>query len=253
VSEIQSLILRARALGQAVDWWNEKMLGALVVTALAAIAVVVTTHMVLKRAKQLADVQEELLQAKDRQLASDLKDKDVKIADTNKLTAALEVEALTLRKQLLAQGPRGSLLTGENRRKLVDELKPFAKQKIDVRHSASVMMVNSRIVQSTPIGDDTVGLADALVAVLKDAGWDLPSNALPSKLAGQGIIVEIVHKASPDTKVAAKALVAALKKVPLTISELREVTDNLAKRVSEDVIQPEFGENTIVLDVLTHP
>jgi hypothetical protein len=113
-------------------------------------------------------------------------------------------------------------------------------------------MVNSRIVQSTPIGDDALPLANALTAVLKDAGWNIPSKALPSKLAGQGITVEIVPKASQHTKAAAEALVEALKKVPLTVSGPTEVSDELAKRVSEDVIQPEFGENTIVLDVLTH-
>ena len=84
--------------------------------------------------------------------------------------AALEVEALQLRKELVLQGPRANLIAGDNRKKLVDALKPFAKQPVDVRHRASVMMVNSRIVQVTPIGDDTVGLANALVGVLKEAG-----------------------------------------------------------------------------------
>src|SRR5258708_6029880 len=48
----------------------------------------------------------------------------------------------------------------------------IAKQSVDVRRSASVMMVNNRIVQVTPIGDDTTGLAGALIGVLKEVGWN---------------------------------------------------------------------------------
>jgi len=54
------------------------MVWALVFAALAAVAVVVTTRAPLMRAKELGDVQAELIQAK--QLTLDLKDKDSKIA-----------------------------------------------------------------------------------------------------------------------------------------------------------------------------
>ena len=80
VPEIQSLTLRVNALNQSVDWWNTAMVWALVFAALAALAVVVTTRVALMRAKELGDVQAELIQAKDRQLTLDLKDKDSKIA-----------------------------------------------------------------------------------------------------------------------------------------------------------------------------
>jgi hypothetical protein len=65
------------------------MIGALVLTALAAIFVVLTTRIALTKAKKLAEVQEELIRAKDAQLTSDLKEKDAKIADTNERAAAL--------------------------------------------------------------------------------------------------------------------------------------------------------------------
>jgi len=45
----------------------------------------------------------------------------------------LETKALSLQKELLAQGPREKLLTNEEtRQELVDALKPFAGQAIDV-------------------------------------------------------------------------------------------------------------------------
>lgn len=84
VSEIQVLTHRVLTLNQATDWWNGAMIVALIVAALAAIAVVGTTIMALKRARQAGDAQSELIQIKDRQLASDLRDKDVKIAQAGK-------------------------------------------------------------------------------------------------------------------------------------------------------------------------
>jgi hypothetical protein len=67
VSEIQTLALRVQALNQSVDWWNTAMIWALVAAAMAAIFVVATTYVALTRAKQLADTQAELIQAKDLQ------------------------------------------------------------------------------------------------------------------------------------------------------------------------------------------
>jgi hypothetical protein len=253
MSEIQSLTLRASDLSKAVNWWNTATIWALVLTALAAVFVVVTTRVSLTRAKELANVQEELIRAKDMQLTSDLKEKDAKIAVTNERAAVLEVEALKLQKQLLEQGPRGNLLAGENRRKLVAALKPFYGQKIDVRHSASTIMVNGAVVMSTPVGDDALGLASALISVLKDAGWNLPPTPLISGFQGHGVEAEILHNASHETRVAAEALVEALRQVPIAVNGPSPISDDRAKRVGTEVILPAVDENTIILVILTHP
>jgi hypothetical protein len=89
VSEIQTLTNRALALNQATDWWNSAMIVALVLAAISAVAVVWTTTMALKRARQAGDVQAELIQAKDSQLLIDLRGKDVKIADAKRATSEL--------------------------------------------------------------------------------------------------------------------------------------------------------------------
>jgi len=60
VPDIQSLIDRAQALSQKVDWWNNAMLWALAVAAIAAMAVGIATWKVVTKAKQLGDVQDEL-------------------------------------------------------------------------------------------------------------------------------------------------------------------------------------------------
>jgi hypothetical protein len=167
--------------------------------------------------------------------------------------AALELEALALREELMAQDSRKNLLIGEKRHKLLDALKPFPGQKIDIRRSASAFMVNGAIVSSTPIGDDTVGLANALFGILRDAGWKLPPTPLIAGIQGYGLEVEILHNASHETQVAAKALVDGLKQVPLAVNGPAPIDENRAKRTGNEVILPALDENTIILIVLTHP
>jgi hypothetical protein len=164
-----------------------------------------------------------------------------------------EVEALKLRRQLQVQGPRENLLAGENRQKFVDALKPFSGQRIDVRHSASTIMVNGNVVTSTPIGDDTLGLARSLVGALQNAGWDSPPNPLIAGFQGQGLKVEVVQNASPGTLRAARALVEALKNVPLAVDGPLLDSDEQAKWVGNAAISPAFDQNTIILTVLGHP
>jgi len=84
VSEIHDLEERVRALGQLADFWNNKMVLALFLAAVAAIFVVWTTVMALRRTGEKDDAQSELIRVKDRQLAIDLRDKDMKIADAQR-------------------------------------------------------------------------------------------------------------------------------------------------------------------------
>jgi|GEM_PF-3501829 len=93
MSTIEAMTSRAVELRRAIDLWNCWMLGSLIVTALAAFIIVITTRKQLFLAKQLDDVQTQLLQAKEAQLSSNLKDKDVKIAEANERAniAALEL------------------------------------------------------------------------------------------------------------------------------------------------------------------
>jgi hypothetical protein len=178
---------------------------------------------------------------------------EIEAASQRERAAKLEVESLKLRGQLQVQGPREKLINGEKRQEFVDMLKPFSGQRIDVRHSASTIMVNGAIVMSTPIGDDALGLSRSFIGALKDAGWDSPQTPLISSFQGQGLKVEIVQNASLETLRAARALVEALKKVPLTVDGPLLDNDEQAKRVGKDVILPAFDQNTIILTVLTHP
>jgi hypothetical protein len=116
-------------------------------------------------------------------------------------------------------------------------------------------MVNGTVVTATPLGDDSVGLANALVGVMKDAGWSLPPTALLYSSQGYGINVEIVDRASPSTRAAAEALAKALRGISLVVFGPQGISTDRAQRVgtAAQALSPPFDENTIILGVLTHP
>ena len=105
VSSIEDLARQAAQLHDAVDWWNGWVVRSLIVAAVAAVAIVITTRMQLFRAKQLDEVQTQLLKTKEAQLTSDLKDKDVKIAEANERAnqAALELAKFKAPRALSAE------------------------------------------------------------------------------------------------------------------------------------------------------
>jgi hypothetical protein len=173
----------------------------------------------------------------------------------NERAAALEVEALKLREQLLAQGPREALLRGDKRAQLVDALRPFTGQRIDVRRSAFVIEANSVLVSSMPIGDDTTGLAVALIGVVRDAGWESPSEPLLCSVESQGLEILVVNGASEKTMQAAIALGRSLQSISLQKVHGPVFADEsrAARIVTKEPVLPPFDKDTIVVEVLTHP
>ena len=113
VSDIQSLTARAGELTRGADRWNTFMLSALVFTAVAAIAVVFTTRMALRRGKQLSDAQGKIIELKDSQLLLDLKEKDVKIAEAGDRASAAETKAEQFRLDIAKANERAAKLEGE--------------------------------------------------------------------------------------------------------------------------------------------
>lgn len=202
--DIQALALRAQGLTQTVDFWNTAMIWAMVFTALAAIAVVVTTHMALHRAKQLAEVQDELIHAKDKQLAFDLKDKDLKIAEANE-RAAEAMLALAKLKQ-----PR--VLTGEQQERIFSKIKSFPgrsfaayafadQESINLANTIGHILFRAQWVAQRPDSDIAIGMLGATVLtgvqievapshanLLKQA-----SEALASALSAEGLPCKVAE------------------------------------------------------------
>jgi hypothetical protein len=144
------LTARADELNKAVDHWNHGMLWSLALAALAACAVLVTTRMVLFRAKQLNEVQAQLLKAKDNELARNLKDKDLKIAEANERAnvAALELEKF--------KAPRFLSSAGQS------ELAEAMKQYTGVTFDGGIGPLNDPEPQH---------LFDSIAQALLQAGW----------------------------------------------------------------------------------
>ena len=150
VPSIEDLTRQAAQLHDTVNWWNDWVVRSLIAAALAAAAVVVTTRMQLFRAKQLDEVQAQLLKSKEAQLASDLKDKDVKIAEANERAnqAALELAKF--------KAPR--TLSGEQMNQIVMKMRRFAGTEFD----GGVGPVND---------PEPLHLFDQIAQSLTAAGW----------------------------------------------------------------------------------
>ncbi len=79
MSEISSLTSQVQQLGQSVDFWGSAVNVLLALTAIVGVLYFGATIRQSTLAKRLRETQELLLQEKDRQLAIDLKSKDVEI------------------------------------------------------------------------------------------------------------------------------------------------------------------------------
>lgn len=159
--EIQSLTERVRVLDRAADWWNEKMVMSLVLTAIAAILVVLTTVMALKKTRQTNDAQSGLIRAKDRQLALELRDRDVQIEAAKKSAAGANkaTEDERTARVALEEGIAWRRLTKEEKDTIGSRLKSFSKQIVRLMYNANDV--------------EAFGFASDVAAALQLAEWDV--------------------------------------------------------------------------------
>src|SRR5216683_5223045 len=92
VPEIESLTLRVGELSRSVDLWNLLMLWGLAGAMTAAAFVLLTTRIIVTRTGELTKAQDLLSSAKDRQLQSDLRLKDVEIGTLKVRSDTAEAE-----------------------------------------------------------------------------------------------------------------------------------------------------------------
>jgi hypothetical protein len=205
------------------------MLWSLVAGAVAAVAVFVTTYMALKQAKQLTDVQDELIQAKDTQLATDLKDKDLKIAEARDKAATAESKAEGFRLDIAKADQRaaeanrlaeqehlarvriedklaGWKLDASAQTRIIQKLAPFKGTPFDLGANPSEML-----------------FMEVVDGMLGSAGWNRQqsrsSNPIVNILLNgkarvnyvSGIYVEFAQSRQNDFMEGAGALVLALK------------------------------------------
>ena len=193
VSDIQELTSRIERLSTAADFWNKAMLWGLVAAALAAVFIVITTRLAITRAKQAADAQGELDKAKDRDLQTVLKDKDIAIghaqqdaSDAKATQQRVETELIKQKERTasaekaasdaalaLAKFKEPRFLSPEQQDKLITDAKPFAG-----RNFAFAVFPDP----------ESLALARLLDGLLKSAGW----KRVPSQIERQGgVLTEV--------------------------------------------------------------
>lgn len=101
VTEINSIADTVARLTASVTWWNAALIVMMVVAALAATGLVVSQYVAFKQAEKLVKAQEQLSEAKDAQLARELKDKDEQIAKANERAEAAKAEAAKANERIL--------------------------------------------------------------------------------------------------------------------------------------------------------
>src|ERR1700689_3233953 len=99
-----------------------------------------------------------------RQFDKDLTEAKTELGRQQERAAKAEME-------LLRQGARENLIVGAARDKLIAALKPFAGQSAEVRYGRSTYGVLQNFPETA--GPDARGLADSLIAALREAQWAL--------------------------------------------------------------------------------
>jgi hypothetical protein len=133
-------------------------------------------------------------------------------------SASKELSAVEFRTLLLDK--REKLLVGQRRQRLLDALKPFAGQKVDVRRMAILTrLINGPNPTSSTL-EERDGLARSLIGVLNEVDWNAPKvlSNRTSVLPGDGVSVHLFPNAPLSTLKAAGVLIKALGKVPLATS-----------------------------------
>jgi hypothetical protein len=179
--DIQIFTKSVRDFSQSVDFWNQLMLWGLAIAALATVFVVIATRIVVLRSGQLSVAQDRLSEAKDRQLASDLKEKDEKIADA--LKAAGEANLRAEHEKL-------------ERIKLEEDLSPRSFSNAAEATKRLSSFRGTSVVLEYSLDLECKATAERIAFVLSEAGWTIrphPNND-PNAVFFEGIVVGYVGK-----------------------------------------------------------
>jgi len=194
-----------------------------------------------------------------KQFDSDLTAAKFALSVQEERAANLEKEAAALLKQLIDQGPRSHLLYGERQERLIEQLKPFTGQKIEVRFCRASF-------NQFFIDNDTMGVVMRLQDILRKSLWSVIPFVIDN-CGGNGIEVSVNPKAPDTVRKAADALWLALHEVPLAMvgdkpfvmesprPEQPKTIDcgTTSNCENKEVTFPPLGHDTIVLTVLAHP
>jgi hypothetical protein len=241
VSDIQTLTQSVREFSHSVDLWNQWMLGGLALTVLAAIFVLVATRMVVFRSGQMSTAQDLLSEAKDRQLALDLREKDKKIAEANERAEREALARSTLEMEFVKRGPRFTLLR-THRSDLVKKLRSSPEQ----RFTTLNCFANT--------DTEAIRTSSEITVILEsEADW---RNNTPHSASGGlnifnvGVMIRILPTASQRTREAATQLFSALHDALLTGVQFADNGQDVKAILPRTIA---FDEDTVLIEVGEHP
>jgi hypothetical protein len=187
MSELDALTSRATELSSKATFWNNAVLWALALTAVAAVAVVVSQRLAFVRAKQLSDIQANIASIKEagatgeqqrigRELAAAL----VRVAEAEARAAEANLELAKLR------DPRK--LLPEQQDRIIAALKRFTGQKFSFN------------VYPDP---ESLAFLRIIDALLKSAGWErVPSQVGDVEVDAAGSTAGTAYDGGVDALIA---------------------------------------------------
>ena len=213
MTEIQSITQQIEALSKSVDVWNILMLWGLALAAVAAVFVVIATRVVVTETGKLADAQNTLIAAKDRNLKLELKQKDLDIANaTGQASEAKEqantaqqraagaeieaAEAKTTQQRVeieLAKQQAKAAEAEKNLLELRERIKP--RRLTDQQSKDFVNALKShprgviRVGWTQQGGDECFNFLSQIIGLLKEAGWTVKNDG---KMIDQRFGIQVI-------------------------------------------------------------
>jgi len=212
MSNLDSLASRAGQLAAKVDFWNSAVVWALSITAIAAIAIVVSQRLAFVRAKKLSDVQESITKIKDASAEqANLKLRTDLETETAKVTG-LQTDATNAK--VAQQRVEIDLAKQQERAAKAEKDLAQLRQTIQPRHLVSDQEStiigalsgepNGPVAILTVLGDgEALDFANEIDRVFKAAGWTVTGGGVSQAVfsgsapIGFGIVVRNALSAPP--------------------------------------------------------
>ncbi len=216
MSDIQNITTQINDLSSSISWWNTTIIALMILAAASASGLVIAQFIAFKKAELLSEKQELLIGAKDNQLKSELSEKDVKIAESNR-AASFANEAAAIARKTASEATERSVIL---------EMKTEELRSINLEMQVSLtprMLVLSDLIESrlkkfsgTPFDVQVVAadteasnFGDITVAVLSKYSWQFGSGStVHGERFAEGVVVSL-RKGSKYLK-AASELIAYL-------------------------------------------
>lgn len=228
--------------GQDLEWWNTAMLIAQAVTGLAAVAIFIITMITDELKKQAAIDSNEAFNKYKIDAAKDIAEANERAADANQKAKEADLARLQLEAKL---APRQ--LDSLQQKSIADKMSNWSKLPGGQKQRVAVFPY--------PPSFEGGHLANQILSVLSDAGWDTNTYPVTYGFNFTGIFgIGVLTSSNPRGIAVAKSLVEALRSVGLDANVIdikRKGCEELG--IKQDTIESEPSCSAISVFVGNHP